>query len=372
MFATGVSTTGILTINTQAIADNWQLLSERVRQVKATNACAAVVKADAYGLGVLEVAPVLWSAGCREYFVASLDEAIELRECLGVEAKILVFGGLSHGCGKAWFEYQLIPVLIDLAHIALWRDYCQRYQQPLPCALKADTGMHRLGVPAEELMASLADKNQWGGLNLQYFISHMACADNPGHPLNLQQLNSFGRLNQRIKNFYPNVRCSLANSSSVFLGEDYYFDLPRPGIALYGGNPTPHKKNPMRAVVSLELPVMQTRTIQKGESVGYGATFIASRETQLATVFGGYADGLFRALSNNAFAYCGGERVKLVGRVSMDSLIFDISHLSGEPTSLAIINEHQTIDDLAKMAGTIGYEVLTSMGKRYQRRYIRE
>lgn len=362
--------TGKLVINLSALVGNWRALSERMKAVHTNNRAGAVVKANAYGLGMEPVSTALWQAGCREFFVATLDEAIALRRHLGFGPIILVFGGLSHGLVAEWSEYRLLPVIIDLGHLQLWGDYCRQRQQAMPCALKVDTGMHRLGIPAEDLFEAFANDRWWSHINLQYFISHLACADTPEHPLNKKQQKLFTELSIKLKARYPQAILSLANSSGLFLGDHYYFDLARPGIALYGGNPTPAADNPMQAVVCLELPVMQSRTIAAGETVGYGATFTAKRETHLATVFGGYADGLLRALSNRARAYADGHPVPLVGRVSMDSLVFDVSDLPRIPESITLLNGRQTIDDLASLAGTISYEILTSFGQRYQRSYV--
>lgn len=363
-----MSSTGLLTINTLAIANNWRLLQDRMLRVNAAARCAAVVKADAYGLGVKPVAIRLYEAGCREFFVATLNEAIELREHLGDEPMIFVFGGLHHGCGEEWCHYDLIPVIIDLAHVETWKKYSHRHGKALPWVLKVDTGMHRLGVQHGELKQWLY--GDWFNLGLKYLLSHLACADTPEHPLNLEQHKKFLEVLSLIQAQCPEVAASLANSSGLFLGGAYCFDLGRPGIALYGGNPIPYQQNPMQAVVELELPVMQCRTIAAGESVGYGASFIAQRETRLVTVFGGYADGLMRVLGNQATAFWKGFSVPMVGRVSMDALMFDVSDLIEWPTTLTILNQTQTVDDLAGAAKTIGYEVLTSLGKRYQRNYL--
>jgi alanine racemase len=364
-----VSPTGKLIINLSAISENWCRLSERIKVASLKNRCGAVVKADAYGLGMNSVSEVLWRAGCRDFFVATLDEAIALRQYLGAGPSIMVFGGLSHGGVAEWFEYQLLPIIIELGHLEIWGNYCRQRREMMPCALKADTGMHRLGVPAVDLLKALNNNDLWRHIDLKYFISHLACADNPKHPLNKQQLATFTELSAKIKARYPRLLSSLANSSGLFLGDCYYFDLARPGIALYGGNPTPKADNPMRPVVDLELPTMQARTIAAGETVGYGATFTAQRETRLVTVFGGYADGLLRSLSNRACGYANGYPVQMVGRVSMDSLVFDVSDMEYTPKSISLLNEKQTVDDLASQAGTVSYEILTSLGHRYQRVY---
>ncbi len=370
-----MSSTGILTVNLNSIADNWRLLSERL---SADSQCGAVVKADAYGLGVKPVAKSLSVAGCRTFFVATLAEARELRDCLSVDHEIVVFGGLSHdstyqACAKDWQKYHLTPVLFSVACVQRWVDFCLSEGNKLPCAIKIDTGMHRLGLSDLELSEVLSSK-LLQHVDLKYCMSHFACADTPSHPLNQTQMSLFAKASgELIKNF-PSVKLSLANSSGIFLSQSVHYSLVRPGAALYGVNPEPAKMNPMKAVVSLKLPVMQLKIIQAGETVGYGAEFVAQKKTALAIVFGGYADGLFRYLGNNAFGFCSGTRVPLVGRVSMDSMVFDISELDtslqADLAYIDILSDQQSVDDLASSANTIGYEVLTSLGSRFERRYI--
>ncbi|MGH1486463.1 MAG: alanine racemase [Cellvibrionaceae bacterium] len=365
-----MSPTGLLLVNTDAIVANWQLISDRLRLSNPAGMSAAVVKANAYGLGVHAVGDALNKAGCQHFFVATLQEAVELREIVGRLPEIFVLGGLSHGCGDEWLKYGFIPVLFDVGHVGLWLAYCQRVEQRLPCVLKVDTGMHRLGLDPHDLNGLLEKSQGLDSLNLRYLMSHLACADEAAHPLNQQQLSAFSSCVSKIKAVFPDVICSFANSSGVFLGSNFHFDLARPGSALYGVNPVPLESNPMRSVVKLVLPVMQVRTISKAESVGYGASFHVQRESRIAVVFGGYADGLLRGLSNRGFGYCRGQRVPIVGRVSMDSLALDITDLDFLPDTVELLNDVQGVDALAASARTIGYEILTSLGARYKRHYV--
>jgi len=392
-----IPSTGLLTINCQSLVSNWRLLQARMHSIDPRSECAAVVKADAYGLGVEKVSSALLKAGCRTFFVATLSEGVELRGILAGESggnlhssmpygddapTIIVLGGLSHGVGREWHCYQLVPVLFDVDHFQYWSDYQQSLLQEkgmlvkdkrlLPCVIKLDTGMHRMGVSAEDFGHVCSDQHIMSNLSPLLLMSHLACADEPEHPLNIRQLSQFQQQKQLAERYFPSIRFSLANSSGLFLGEDYMFDLGRPGIAIYGGNPTPYDDNPMNPIVQLSLPIMQLKTVQVGESVGYGASFTVTRVTHLAVVFGGYADGMLRALSHSGFAYYAGKRVPLVGRVSMDSMVFDVTdvELSKDADSVEVFGLEQTIDDIAKKAGTIGYEVLTNLGARYHRQYI--
>ena len=365
-----MSSTGLLLIDTKAIVANWRYINSQLTDENLSAKTAAVVKANAYGLGVEPVARALKEAGCLYFFVATLQEAIELRDIIGDAPDIYVLGGLSHGCSEEWVSYRLIPVLFDTAYVENWLDRCRHLGRPLPCALKMDTGMHRLGLSAEELHGLVDKKNVAEQLNVTLLMSHLACADHPEHPLNEIQLDCFMAMHSRIKSYFPRAMLSLANSSGVFLGHAFHFDLLRPGAALYGVNPNPAKRNPMKSVVKLQLPVMQVRAIEMGESVGYGATFSADKNARIAVVFGGYADGLLRLLGNQGFGFCRGVRVPIVGRVSMDSMAFDVTGLDFVPDVIEILNDQQSVDDLAAYADTIGYEILTSLGSRYQRQYV--
>lgn len=362
--------TGLLRIDLAAVSANWTLISQYINHSTAGAECAAVVKADAYGLGVVPVVEALRSVGCQRFFVATLNEAVELREAVGTDVSIIVLGGLSHGLSDEWSLHRLTPVLFDLAHIHQWLAYCRSKGKRLPCVIKVDTGMHRLGILPEQVDSLLLSPGVEQQLLPEMLMSHLACADESGHTLNALQLSCFKSVAQKIKTVYPGIGLSLSNSSGIFLGGDFHFDVCRPGAALYGVNPTPHQLSPVKSVVSLSLPVMQSRTINSGESVGYGATFVAHRETRLVTVFGGYGDGLLRAISNQGYGWYSGVKVPIAGRVSMDSIIFDVTDVHKQSDCIEILNDIQGVDDIAKYAGTIGYEVLTSLGSRYRREYI--
>lgn len=386
-----IPTTGELVIDLRAIVSNWRYLNQHICEsvhIDAAVKVGAVVKADAYGLGVAAVAQALFSAGCTTFFVATLAEAKELRACLceldpaPYTSQIIVLGGLGHDvcsesgtiCLTDWADYQLTPVLFTVDHVQRWIHHNSIQQQAQPCVIKVDTGMHRLGIQPHELEILLKQVDIREA-NPAVLMSHFACADEPSHPLNQRQIKTFNACVTQLKTCVPDILCSLCNSAGVFLPDKPYFDLVRPGIALYGSNPSPviNSHNPMQAVVQLRLPVMQIKTIAEGETVGYGAEFIAQRETRIAIVFGGYADGLLRSLGNNAYGFYQGQKVPLVGRVSMDSIVFDISDVGANDNTqphVTLFGAGQTLDDLAGSAGTIAYELLTSLGIRYQRRYI--
>ncbi len=378
-----IPSTGLLTIDLSAIQYNWLFLRKIVCKTNADANCAAVVKANAYGLGVKPVALALVSVGCTDFFVSTLDEGEELRQILGAEPRIFVLGGIHHGFSKEnfggrWQEFNLIPVLYSISCIERWIMFCQQRAEAFPCVLKVDTGMHRLGVSIDEL-AIFIDRVGYGKSRFSLFnpvllMSHLACADEPNNQFNREQLLAFQSAIEKVQNHFPDISLSLSNSSGVFLGESFHFDLCRPGIALYGGNPVAHhnafKKNPMRQVVKLSLPVMQRRAIKPGESVGYGKTFTAQKTMRLATVFGGYADGVLRSLSNRGYAWCNGIKVPVVGRISMDSMVFDVTELAVQPSSIQVFESNHCLDTLADSAQTISYELLTNLGGRYQREYI--
>ncbi len=346
---TTAGTEALLTVDLGAIVANWRLLC-------ATHgaAVAGVVKADAYGLGAAPVARALQAAGCRHFFVAQLAEGLALRQALGPGAMVAVLNGFAAGAdGTAG----LVPVLNSLADVAAHRGR--------PGILQLDTGMARLGVPPEEW-------GQLAGLAPLFVMTHLATADQPDHPMNAMQAGRFAA----ARAGFPGVAGSLAASSGIFLGPDFASDLARPGAALYGINPTPGAANPMQPVVRLAAPVLQTRGIPAGAPVGYGASWQASRPSRVATVAAGYADGYLRALSGRAIASFQGQPVPLIGRVSMDLLTFDVTDLPALRAGDAVTligpggDDGCTPDDLAERAGTIGYEILTSLGARYRRQYL--
>jgi len=337
-----------LTIDLEAIAGNWQALA----RLSATEA-AATVKADAYGLGAGPVARRLAGAGARTFFVALASEGAEVRAALGAGPRIFVFSGHMAGDAQTLRAGDLIPVLNAPEQLARQFDALPGH----PFAVQLDTGMNRLGMePAD--WAACRDRALAAGPAL--ILSHLACADEPGHPMNAAQLAAF-----RAMTDGAGVPRSLAATGGILLGPDYRFDLTRPGIGLYGGAPFAAA----RAVVTLELPVIQTRTVAPGESVGYSATWTAARPTRVATVAAGYADGLLRSLSGRGTLWAGDVPCPILGRVSMDLIGVDVTALAEVPETLAILGPRQGIDALADAAGTIGYEILTGLGARYARHY---
>jgi alanine racemase len=356
----------ILTIDLDAVADNYRRLCEKLDGA----ACAAVVKADAYGLGMARVAPALARAGAQTFFVAQLDEAIALRGMLPVEVEIFVLNGLAAGPATEFRAQRVHPVLNSLGEIDAWSAAAREAGTGLPAAVHIDTGMSRLGLPADEVAALASDHGRLAGIDLRYLVSHLACADTPEHPLNAEQLAAFKDVRARL----PGAPASFANSSGIFLGAQYHFDLARPGVALYGVNPTPGKPNPMRQVVRLQGRILQLREIDPPRSVGYGATHRAAGSTRIATVAVGYADGYLRSLSNRGSAWLGDRRVPVVGRVSMDLITLDVTGVSAEATRpgalVDLIGPSLSADEVAEAAGTIGYEILTSLGRRYRRLYL--
>ncbi|GAB1262933.1 alanine racemase [Aurantivibrio plasticivorans] len=362
---------GHLIVDLNAIQANWRRI---VEEVGVDCQVSAVVKADAYGLGVSEVASALAGAGCRQFFVATVDEALQLRAILNERnADIYILSGVTVDAFSLCQHHKFIPVLFTPELVAQWSEYCRQSGEALESVIKIDTGMHRLGLTMEEFDHLLRSPGVVHSANPGCMMSHLACADEPGHSLNAVQLARFRLCHERLLSVVSSVRTSFANSSGVFLGADYHGDIVRPGYSLYGGNPLPGKPNPMQAVVSLTLPVAQVKRVYGAATVGYGATFqIAEGECRrLAIIQGGYADGIFRCLSNQGCGYVGEHRVDMVGRVSMDTIVFDVTAV---PEALNIgqielLGPHQGVDDLAVAANTIGYEVLTQLGERYHRTY---
>lgn len=363
----------ILTIDLDAIASNYRRLCTELGAKLGTTACAAVVKADAYGLGISTVGPALARAGACIFFTAQLEEAITLRGLLPDTADIFVLNGLAAGPAKDFLAHDLQPVLNSLGEIDAWRALAKTEGSALPAALHLDTGMNRLGLPANEIDALAVDPARLDGIALSYTMSHLACADEPAHPLNAGQLAAFTAARARIAAL-TNSPASFANSSGIFLGPDYHFDLARPGVALYGVNPTPGHPNPMAQVVRLQGKILQLREIDAPQSVGYGATHRATGPRRIATVAVGYADGYLRSLSNRGNAWIGDQQVPVVGRVSMDLITLDVTALPHEAVSLGglvdLIGPRSSADEIAAEAGTIGYEILTALGQRYHRVYL--
>ncbi|GHA53867.1 alanine racemase [Amylibacter ulvae] len=344
--------TATLTIDLDAITQNWRALDAKSAQSVET---AAVIKADAYGLGAAVVAKSLYHAGVRSFFVAVAEEGIVIRKAVGNNAKIYVFSGMMLTDAQPIREYNLIPMLNAPNQVARFRNETS----DLTYGLQLDTGMNRLGLEPDEFNGVKDAAN-----DADLIISHLACADDPAHPQNAQQLAAFHAMTNGLS-----VRRSLAATGGTLLGADYHFDLCRPGVGLYGGFPF----NDATPTAHLAIPVIQTRRVTKGETVGYSAAWVAKRDSIVATLAAGYADGLIRAMGHDSVSlYAGNTPCPLIGRVSMDLLTVDVTDLDAVPNELHLLNSQQTVDDLADAAGTIGYEILTSLGGRYERRYVGE
>lgn len=354
-----------LTIDLGAVVANWQSLRDRM----ASKQCAAVVKADAYGLGLEKVGPALYAAGCRLFFVAHFQEALALRRLLP-DAEIAVLSGLGPKEAPEFTDHQILPVLNDREQIHAWNRHCTDKVARFPAILHVDTGMNRLGLLPAEALALQKDLPSFKNMTLRALMSHLACADEPDHPLNLQQLETFSAIG---KNF-PAIPATLAASSGLFLDEKYQFDFGRPGAAIYGLNPTPGKANPQRPTLRLEARILQVRRVDRPMTVGYGAAYSVRGPTSVATIGVGYADGYLRSLSNRGRMTISGIPVPIIGRVSMDLITLDVTKLP-EPLAqpgqtVCLIGDDLTPDDIAQTAETIGYEILTSLGHRYTRRYL--
>lgn len=356
---------GILGIDLGALRDNYLLLCSQAAPVPV----AAVVKADAYGLHAGRVAPMLYDAGCRTFFVAHFSEALKLRPLLAQDTRIFVLNGLQPGNETTCADAGIIPVLNGLEQVANWSRLAKLRNRTLPAALQADTGMSRLGLAPDELTQIAADATLLDGIRLELIMSHLACADEPDHAANAGQLSVM----RTVAAQFPGVALCFANSGGIFLGKDYHGDLARTGIALYGGAVVSGVANPMKPVVTLDIAVVQVRTVPAGIAVGYGGTYVTTGETRIATIAGGYADGLPRALSDRGALYYNGVRLPIVGRVSMDSISIDVTALPPGTLTLGsmveMIGPNQTLEDIAAAAGTISYEILTSLGQRYHRAY---
>ncbi|WP_340117938.1 alanine racemase [Pelagibius sp. 7325] len=360
---------GVLTVDLAAIAENYRILKAAMQQ----RAVGAVVKADGYGLGAERVAPALVKAGARSLFVAQLDEALKLRPVLDrchPALSLYVLNGLMPGAEADYADNNILPVLNSLGQIDAWAAFARSRDKVLPAAVHLDSGMCRLGLPPDEVEALRADPGRLDGIVPTCVLSHLACADEPQHPKNAEQLAAL----KAALTALPRAPVSFCNSSGLFLGPDYHFDLGRPGVALYGVNPTPAAPNPMRQVVRLQAKILQIRAIDAPQTVGYGATHRATGPARIATVAAGYADGYLRSISSRGHAWVAGHRVPVVGRVSMDLLALDVTGVAPEkvqPGDWAdLLNGEQDVDALAREAGTIGYEILTSLGARYHRLYV--
>ncbi len=359
-------TTPTLTVSLPAIVANWQTLRARFTGEE----CAAVVKANAYGLGALEVSTALEKAGCHTFFVATIEEGIALREALP-DVRILVFHGVQAGEEFAFAAHRLIPVLSSRAQIERWKPVAVEHVHAVS-ALHIDTTMARMGLEVEEFAALMArDPNILEATRVGLILSHFACAPEADHPLNAAQLALFNS----ARALAPAIPASMCNSGGIFLPRAYHFNLARPGCSLYGIAPQSSAANPMQQVATWQAPILATRTLEREQTVGYGATQTLPKGTRIATVASGYADGYLRHASGHAVGYIGEHQVKLVGRVTMDMLCFDVSavpeSLTTDGAMLTLLGDADGIrvDDVATAAETIGYEVLTRIGPRVTRIY---
>lgn len=363
------STPALLTVDLGALVENYKALAARAPNAE----CAAVVKADAYGIGADRAVPALADAGCRTFFVATLDEARAVRDAAR-KADIYVLDGLFPDTAPAFAEIGARPVLGSLPELEEWAAFCTDRGERLAAAIHIDTGMNRLGLRAEEVNELARDEATLKAFSPALVMSHLACADEPANSMNEAQRRAFDAMRAEL----PEMPACLANSAGIFLGDAYHYDLVRPGIALYGGRAVRGAANPMKPVVRLDARIAQVREAGPGDTIGYGATRTLARRTVIATVAAGYADGIFRRLGagdgeEGLTAWIEGHPAPILGRVSMDVITLDVTDVPRDVVTrgalVELLGDRVTIDDLAERAGTIGYEVLTSLGKRCQRIY---
>ena len=354
-----------LVIDVDAIVSNYQTLRSKL-----TNAhCAATLKANAYGLGIKKIAPALDKAGCPTFFVATLDEAVELRKILTSKRKsILVLNGFLTGTGSIFKQYNITPVLNNSRQLEKWVDFNTTLKERQKAALHLDTGMNRLGLDNTDLRRLMNNPQILIKANIYMLLSHLACSDEPKNPMNKNQLLEF---NSWIKHL-PSMTASFANSGGIYLGEKFHFDLVRPGLALYGSVPG-HLQNDLKNCISLYGRVLQLREVDKGQLIGYGGTYKLPKKARIATIGVGYADGYQRVLSGSSTVFHRGFPLPLVGRISMDSITVDISSLPDnnlkEGDFVELLGKHFTIDQAASLAQTVPYEMITGLGRRHYRYY---
>lgn len=359
---------GLLTVDLAAIGTNYKTLISAALPAE----CAAVVKADGYGLGLEPVASQLRQSGCTTFFVADLSEGKRLRKAVP-DAAIYILNGLPQGTGQVFADHNLRPVIGSSAELAEWDAFASVNTWDGGFALHVDTGMNRLGVSVEEA-AAIAPRLNAENHGIRLIMSHFVASQFAENPRNQEQMLSF----RNVRALFRGVPASIANSSGIFLGGAAHLDIVRPGVALYGVNPTPDKPNPMKAVVELKVRIAQIRDIAFGETVGYDATWTARRPSRIATVTMGYADGFPRAQSGSdqkpgGTLIVAGKACPIVGRISMDLIALDITDLPVGSVKrgdfATVIGDGRDVDATAEMIGTIGYEVLTSLGRRYARVY---
>jgi alanine racemase len=359
----------VLRINLDALRANWAKLNAAAGRAE----CAGVIKAEAYGLGLEQICRALIEEGCRTFFVATLEEGRRVR-MVAPGSVIYILDGLLPGAGAFYSGFDLRPALSSLPEIREWAAYCRSIGRRLPAAVHIDTGINRLGLSPEDVERLAQSPEPLRDFEVGLVMSHLACADEPDQPMNKAQRALFDELRAKL----PAAPASLANSGGIFLGPAFHYDLVRPGIALYGGRAFEGAPNPMRTVVQLQARILQVREVEPGDAVGYGASFRVSRSSRIATLACGYADGFLRALSGQTghpgpAGYIGPHPVPVVGRVSMDLLTVDVTDVPAElavrGAFVEVMGERVTLDDLTDRAGTIGYELLSRLGRRVHRIY---
>ena len=364
-----------LTVDLGALADNWRDMKKRSGSART----AAVVKADAYGLGIEDCGATLYHAGARDFFVATVAEGATLRS-YAPEARIFVLSGIWQGQERQVFDNDLVPVLASEEQLSFWMaTVAERGDHP--CALHVDTGFNRLGLSLDDALFLADDVTRPASFDPVLVLSHLACADTPSSPMNRAQLESF----RRVSAAFEGIESSLSASAGIFLGPDYHFDLTRPGIALYGGEAVNDVANPMRPVAKAEARIIQIREAGEGQTVSYGGSFLLKRASRLAIASVGYADGYQRSLSGSgiplremghggAYGVVNGHKVPVAGRVTMDLTIFDVTDVPANAIRagdyIELFGPNVPVDETARAAGTIGYEMLTGLGLRYERQYL--
>lgn len=334
--------------------------------------CAAVVKTNAYGLGVEPVAEALQAAGCKSFFVATLEGGIRLRQIVPTAMIGVFHGPASDEEAREMLGYHLTPVLNEMGQVKRWEVLAAQHGHAHASMLHIDTGISRLGLTIKEAKHLAEDKKTLKTLRVEYVMSHLACAGAKEHPLNAIQLQRFNE----VRGWFPHAKASFSNSSGIFMGQEYHMDMARPGGALYGLNPTPETSNPIRQVFTLEAPILQVRVLEEAETVGYGGTYSAPKGARLATLAVGYADGLPRALSNVGVVHIGGKPAPIVGIISMDLTVIDISAFPEGAVNagdwVELCGPSQDVDSVSTKAGSVGYEFLTRLGARVHRQYVGE
>ncbi|WP_455479104.1 alanine racemase [Bartonella sp. B23] len=357
--------TAVATINVSAIVANYTTLAKRVAPIE----CSAVVKANAYGLGVNKIAPALYQAGCRTFFVAKIEEALQLKNILPSNITIALLNGLPHTAEEFVAQSGIVPVLNSWNSLEDWQTLCQKKDKKFPAIIQIDTNMNRLGLDKKELQKLIKQPTIFEKAEIKYILSHLANGDDDTHSSNYTQLATLKTILAKL----PTCKVSFANSGGIFLGNDFYFDLVRPGIALYGIGLRRKHSTPLKPVLKLEAQVIQSRFIEAGFPVGYGGTFITRKPSTLITISIGYADGFPRILSNKGAVYFDGKKLPIVGCISMDSTVVDATDLDKKPQRgdwVEIIGPHQTLEKMSTDANTIPNEILTSLSPRYKRIYI--